>query len=199
MNSVFEIHRSRALRKHIGLRRTRGGVFLFLRSIFTLLLSILFAILLDIGDRIVWSQLGKIKLLRESYQGNNPLKERKNRLKQMTRVWYRATTVCKEVVCLNRKKSIVSCRFCLPRNYLRRSKKRINAAAQGTRAWKRRPRSGPWAAAAGCTWGICTRRAGKLYRARYRLCRSQILQENKRWKALAEIYTMHSFAPFWNP
>ena len=25
------------------------------------------------------------------------------------------------------------------------------------------------------------------------------LQVNTRWKALAEIYTMHSFAPFWNP
>ena len=24
----------------------------------------------------------------------------------------------------------------------------------------------------------------------------KILQENMRWKALAEIYTMHSFAPF---
>ena len=46
---------------------------------------------------------------------------------------------------------------------------------------------------------ICTRRAGKLERARYRLYRSQILQENMRLKALAEIYTMHSFAPFWNP
>ena len=46
------------------------------------------------------------------------------------------------------------------------------------------------------TWGICTRRAGKLYRARSRLYRSQILQVNMRWKALAEIYTMHSFAPF---
>ena len=47
---------------------------------------------------------------------------------------------------------------------------------------------------------ICTRRAGKLYRARSRLYRSQILQVNMRWnmrwKALAEIYTMHSFAPF---
>ena len=31
--------------------------------------------------------------------------------------------------------------------------------------------------------------------ARYRLYRSQILQQNMRWKALAEIYTMHSFAP----
>ena len=36
----------------------------------------------------------------------------------------------------------------------------------------------------------------KLYRARSRLYRSQILQVNTRWKALAEIYTMHSFAPF---
>ena len=27
--------------------------------------------------------------------------------------------------------------------------------------------------------------------ARYRLYRSQILQENMRWKPLAEIYTMH--------
>ena len=38
--------------------------------------------------------------------------------------------------------------------------------------------------------------------ARSRLYRSQILQINTRWKALAEIYTMHSFAPsfapFWN-
>ena len=51
----------------------------------------------------------------------------------------------------------------------------------------------------GSTWGICnnTRRAGKLYKARSRLYRSQILQINTRWKALAEIYTMHSFAPFW--
>ena len=37
-------------------------------------------------------------------------------------------------------------------------------------------------------------RAGKLDRARSRLYRSQILQENMRLKALAEIYTMHSFA-----
>ena len=36
-------------------------------------------------------------------------------------------------------------------------------------------------------------------RARSRLYRNQILQENTRWKALAEIYTMHSFAPFRNP
>ena len=34
------------------------------------------------------------------------------------------------------------------------------------------------------TWGICTRRAGKLYRVRSRLYRSQILQVNTstRWK-----------------
>ena len=65
------------------------------------------------------------------------------------------------------------------------------------------------------TWAICTRRAGKLYKARSRrrLYRSQIfggsqksrkwsqiLQENMRWEALAEICTMHSFAPFsWDP
>ena len=36
--------------------------------------------------------------------------------------------------------------------------------------------------------------SGKLQRARSRLYRSQILQVNMRWKALAEIYTMHSFA-----
>ena len=36
----------------------------------------------------------------------------------------------------------------------------------------------------------------KLYRARSRLYRSQILQVNTRWNALAEIYTKHCFAPF---
>ena len=35
---------------------------------------------------------------------------------------------------------------------------------------------------------------GKLYRARSRLYRNEILQVNMRLKALAEIYTMHSFA-----
>ena len=39
-------------------------------------------------------------------------------------------------------------------------------------------------------------RTFELFRARSRLYRSQILQVNTRWKALAEIYTMHSFAPF---
>ena len=33
----------------------------------------------------------------------------------------------------------------------------------------------------GSTWGICTRRAGKLERARSRLYRSKILRENMRW------------------
>ena len=37
--------------------------------------------------------------------------------------------------------------------------------------------------------------SSKLLGARFPLYRSQILQENTRWKALAEIYTMHSFAP----
>ena len=41
-------------------------------------------------------------------------------------------------------------------------------------------------------------RGAKLWRARSRLYRSQILQVNNRLKALAEIYTMHSFAPFSN-
>ena len=38
---------------------------------------------------------------------------------------------------------------------------------------------------------ICTRRAGKLYKVRPRLYRSQILQVTTHWKALAEIYTKH--------
>ena len=38
----------------------------------------------------------------------------------------------------------------------------------------------------------------ELQTARYRLYRSQILQQNMRWKALAEIYTMHSFAQLCN-
>ena len=36
---------------------------------------------------------------------------------------------------------------------------------------------------------------GKLYRARSRLYRNEMLQVNMRLKALAEVYTMHSFAP----
>ena len=40
--------------------------------------------------------------------------------------------------------------------------------------------------------------AAKLWRARSRLYRSQILQVNMRWKALAEIYIMHSFAQLCN-
>ena len=36
----------------------------------------------------------------------------------------------------------------------------------------------------------------KLRGARSRLYRRRFLQVNTRWKALAEIYTMHPFAPF---
>ena len=38
----------------------------------------------------------------------------------------------------------------------------------------------------------------KLRGARSRLYRRRFSQVNTRWKALAEIYTMHSFAPFSN-
>ena len=38
----------------------------------------------------------------------------------------------------------------------------------------------------------------KLRGARSRLYRRRFLQVNTRWKALAEIYTMHSLAPFFN-
>ena len=41
---------------------------------------------------------------------------------------------------------------------------------------------------------LAAARSGKLYRARSRLYRGQSLQVNMRLKALAEIYTMHSFA-----
>ena len=36
----------------------------------------------------------------------------------------------------------------------------------------------------------------ELVGARFQLYQSQTLQENTRWKALVEIYTMHSFALF---
>ena len=42
------------------------------------------------------------------------------------------------------------------------------------------------------------RALAKLWRARSRLYRSQLLQVNMRLKALAEIYTMHSFAQLCN-
>ena len=42
-------------------------------------------------------------------------------------------------------------------------------------------------------------RSGKLDRARSRLYRGQSLQENMRLKALAEIYTMRSFAQLCGP
>ena len=40
--------------------------------------------------------------------------------------------------------------------------------------------------------------SSKLRGARSRLYRRRFVQVNTRWKALAEIYTMHSFAPFFN-
>ena len=40
---------------------------------------------------------------------------------------------------------------------------------------------------------------GDLQRARSRLDRNQFLRVNMRLKALAEVYTKHSVAPFWNP
>ena len=48
---------------------------------------------------------------------------------------------------------------------------------------------------------VCDRKCdlwSELWGARSRLYRSRFLQLNTRWKALAEIYTMHSFAPFSN-
>ena len=53
------------------------------------------------------------------------------------------------------------------------------------------PAEGGSAATAGLFTGC-----GKLYKARSRLYRNEILQVNMRLKALAEIYTMHSFALF---
>ena len=54
-------------------------------------------------------------------------------------------------------------------------------------------------AASGKTSGNgCIARSGKLDRARSRLYRGQISHENMRWKALAEIYIMHSFAQLCN-
>ena len=47
-------------------------------------------------------------------------------------------------------------------------------------------------------FGVPNSHFPELFRARSRLYRSQILQVKTRWKALAEIYTMHSFAPFFN-
>ena len=49
------------------------------------------------------------------------------------------------------------------------------------------PVSGTEVAVTGC---------GKLYSARSRLYGNEILEVNMRLKALAEIYKMHSFAPF---
>ena len=45
------------------------------------------------------------------------------------------------------------------------------------------------------TWASPAGFRTKLWTARSRLYQSEILQENMRLKALAEIYTMHPFAP----
>ena len=81
--------------------------------------------------------------------------------------------------------------------------------------WPCRPRG--WKSCPECRWGAPAATSGWGYRwkieslgdskikfwgfrARFQLYWNQILQENTRWKALAEIYTMHAFAPFsWNP
>ena len=68
---------------------------------------------------------------------------------------------------------------------------------------RRAPVSSRCRTAAGCArhlanWANFQNIFANFWRARSRLYRNQILQENMRWKALAEIYTMHSFAPFWN-
>ena len=47
-----------------------------------------------------------------------------------------------------------------------------------------------------CYLGDLYTESGQLYKARCRLYRSHNLQVNTRWKAVAEIYTTHSFAPF---
>ena len=67
--------------------------------------------------------------------------------------------------------------------------------------WKWPRRSGTCrrrSRSAGVSCGPATARSGKLDRARSRLYRGQILQQNMRLKALAEIYTMHSFAQLCN-
>ena len=56
-----------------------------------------------------------------------------------------------------------------------------------------KPRLSPGRLAKAATYGVTGYR--NLSTARSRLYRSQTLQVNTRWKALAEIYTMHSFAP----
>ena len=50
----------------------------------------------------------------------------------------------------------------------------------------------------GCSQPFGSARSGKLHSSRSRLYRSKILQENMRLKALAEIYTMYSFAQLCN-
>ena len=69
---------------------------------------------------------------------------------------------------------------------------------QGTGASNRGGRGAGAEAAGTGEPGASIRRSGKLDRTRSRLYRNQFLQENMRLKALAEIYTKHSFAKLWN-
>ena len=45
---------------------------------------------------------------------------------------------------------------------------------------------------------LCTE-SGQTLQGSFSAVAKPNLQVSTRWKALAEIYTMHSFAPFWNP
>ena len=67
--------------------------------------------------------------------------------------------------------------------------------------WRYRPRTGPrstWhqihriVRKRCCTWGICTRRAGKLYKARFQVYRSQILQVNSKYSLESSRRDLHN-------
>ena len=85
------------------------------------------------------------------------------------------------------------------RTFLLCRQKMSNRTIRKCRARRRKPRSRPRARVVGKEaieyW---IEFSPKLRRARSRLYRRLFLHVNTRWKALAEIYTMHSFAPFWN-
>ena len=77
---------------------------------------------------------------------------------------------------------------------------RRNRGGTGPRSHGGTPRAActPSTCCRSCSWSICTRRAGKLYKARSRLYRTQMLQVMTQVKALAKIYTTHSFAELAN-
>ena len=84
----------------------------------------------------------------------------------------------------------------------------VKSVRTGQPVLKTRPRAGAGAPAPGPARGAVagwhgfrlapawSSGCGKVYRARSRLYRNEILQVNTLGKALAEICTMHSFAPF---